>query len=114
MRPRELALLLLGSDELRPRPRMRSQQPDALGLALKRRLLERLVELDPEPANLDAALAHLIDELGPPPGPIRALAIGFRDDWQGLPCNPEWLQHLREQASEDPERGDGGGRRVPS
>lgn len=108
MRPRDLALLLLSSEELRPRKRMRSQYPDVAGLELKRCLLQRIADLDPEPHNLDATLARLIDELGPPSGPFRALAIGFRDDWQGLASNPDWLEQLREEAAR--EGGDGGRR----
>src|SRR3984893_6496647 len=104
MRPRDLALLLLSSGELLPRQRLRSQSPDSAGLELKRRLLQCVADLDPEPGNLDATLARLIDELGPPSGPIRALAIGFRDDWQGLASSTEWVQPLRDQARQQRER----------
>jgi hypothetical protein len=114
MRPRDLALLLLSSGELLPRQRLRSQSPDSAGLELKRRLLQRVADLDPEPGQLEATLARLIDELGPPSGPIRALAIGFRDDWQGLASNPEWLKQLRDEVAQQRERGNGGGRRLPS
>jgi hypothetical protein len=107
MRPRDLARLLLASEELRPSRRKRSQSPDVAGLELKRSLLQRLAELDPEPDQLEATLAGLIDELGQPPGPIRALAIGFRDDWQGLSANPAWLEQLQEEAARE---GSGGGR----
>lgn len=79
---------------------------------MKRRLLQAIADRDPEAEDLDAALARLIDELGPPPGPIRALAIGFRDDWQGLASNPAWMDQLREEAAR--ERGDGDGRRLPA
>ncbi|OAI54498.1 hypothetical protein AYO44_14865 [Planctomycetaceae bacterium SCGC AG-212-F19] len=112
MRPRDLALLLLASEELRPRKRMRSQHPDTMGMELKRRLLERIADIDPDADNLEPTLARLIDELGPAPGPIRALAIGFRDDWRGLASNPDWLEQLREEAAR--EGGDGGGRRLHS
>jgi hypothetical protein len=111
MRPRDLALLLLSSEELRPRRRKRSQSPDVIGMDQKRRLLERIADLDPEPDALEAALARLIDELGPAPGPFRALAIGFRDDWRALTSNPHWLEQLREEAARE---GGGGGRRLPS
>jgi hypothetical protein len=114
MRPRDLALLLLSSGELLPRQRLRSQSPDSAGLELKRRMLQRVADLDPEPGHLDATLASLIDELGPPSGPIRALALGFRDDWQGLASNPDWLQQLRDEAAQERERGNGGGRRIHS
>jgi hypothetical protein len=112
MRPRDLALLLLTSEELRPRKRLRSQHPDILGMDLKRRLLQRLADLDPESDDLEPTLARLIDELGPPAGPIRALAVGFRDDWRGLASNPEWVEQLREEAAR--EGGNGSGPRLPS
>lgn len=112
MRPRDLALLLLASEELRPRKRMRTQHPDVVGQELKRCLLQRVAELNPEADNLDTTLARLIDELGAPPGPIRALAIGFRDDWQGLASNPAWVEQLREEAAR--EEGDSGGGRLHS
>jgi hypothetical protein len=91
---------------------MRSQYPDIAGLELKRCLLQRVAELDPESDNLDATLERLIDELGSPPGPMRALAIGFRDDWLGLASNPDWVGQLREEAAR--EGGDGGGRQLHS
>jgi hypothetical protein len=114
MRPRDLAELLLSSEELRPPKRWRSQTPDVAGIELKRRLLQRVADLDPEPDDLEAALARLIDELGPPPGPIRALAIGFRDDWRGLASNPAWLVQLREEAARQGPGGGADGRRLPS
>src|SRR5262245_44192332 len=98
MRPRDLALLLLASEELRPRRRLRSQYPDNLGMELKRSLLQQIADLDPDSDELEATLTRLLDELGPAPGPIRALAIGFRDDWNALAANPEWLEQLREEA----------------
>ena len=101
MRPRDLALLLLSSEELRPRKRLRSQYPDIAGMELKRSLLQAIADRDPDSENLDAALTALIDELGSPPGPIRALAISFRDDWRGLASNPSWLEQLREEAARE-------------
>jgi hypothetical protein len=112
MRPRELALLQLGSEELQPRQRMRGQAPDRIGLELKRQLLRKLADLDPEPEELDAALARLIDDLGLPTGPIRALALSFRDDWQELRAHPETVSLLFHQTIHSDEGGDRGGRRV--
>ena len=112
MRPRDLALLLLASEELRPRKRLRSQYPDNLGMELKRSLLQRVADLDPEADELESILARLIDEMGPPPGPIRAQAVGFRDDWRGLKANPDWLEQLREEAAR--ERDNGGGQQLRS
>ena len=112
MRPRDLALLLLSSEELRPRKRLRSQYPDNLGMELKRSLLQRVADLDPDADDLEATLARLIYELGPAPGPIRALAVGFRDDWRVLGANPGWLEQLREEAAR--KGGDGGGPQLRS
>lgn len=110
MRPRDLALLLLSSGELLPRPRLRNQSPDFAGLELKRRLLQRITQLDPQSEQLDATLASLIDELGPPPGPIRALALSFRDEWKSLSSNPEWLKQLSDEAAQESKRNSGSGR----
>ena len=81
-------------------------------MELKRSLLQRVADLDPEADELESVLARLIDELGPAPGPIRALAVGFRDDWRGLEANPEWLEQLREEAAR--ERGEDGGQQLCS
>jgi hypothetical protein len=100
LRPRDLALLLLASGDLLPRKRARDQQADRTGLELKRRLLDRLAALDPEPHDLDAALLQIVDEMGPPTGPTRALAISVKEEWQMACANPSFLQHLLEQATD--------------
>lgn len=97
-RPRDLALLLLASGDLLPRKRMRTQQADSAGLELKRRVLERIAAVDPEPADLEATLMQIVQELGPPAGPVRALAILFREEWQAACVAPEWMAHLLAEA----------------
>src|SRR5689334_7868276 len=91
LRPRDLALLLLASAEVLPRQRARDQQADRAGLELKRRLLDRLAALDPEPAELEAALMQVVDELGPPTGPTRALAVMLKEDWALASADEEFL-----------------------
>src|SRR5271170_4498932 len=103
IRPRDLALLLLASGELLPRKRARDQQADRAGLDLKRRLLDHVAALDPEPEALEQALAEFIEQLGPPSGPARALAIDFREDWQAACVVPEWTAHLLQEALHAPE-----------
>src|SRR5919108_309627 len=88
LRPRDLALLLLASGDLLPRKRARDQQPDITGLALKRRMLDRLAMLDPEPEQFDETLLRIIDEMGPPAGPARALAVNIREEWQMACTSP--------------------------
>jgi hypothetical protein len=94
LRPRDLALLLLASGDMRPRQRARDQQADTAGLELKRRVLDRLAALDPEPAEMEAALTRIIAEMGPPHGPTRAVAVLVRDEWQAACASPEWVLHL--------------------
>jgi hypothetical protein len=52
-----------------PRQRARDQQADLAGLQLKRRILDRLAALDPEPADLEGALIRIVEEFGEPTGP---------------------------------------------
>jgi len=94
LRPRDLALLLLASGDLLPRQRARDQQADRAGLELKRRVLDRLAALDPDPADLELVLVKIVEEIGPPTGPTRVLAATVRDDWQAACAAPAWVAHL--------------------
>jgi hypothetical protein len=94
LRPRDLALLLLASGDLSPRQRARDQQADQEGLRLKRQVLDRLAALDPEPAELEAALFRIIDEIGQPTGPTRGIALTIREEWRTANLTPEWLAQL--------------------
>ena len=98
LRPRDLALLLLASGDLRPRKRARDQQADRVGLELKRRMLDRLAAADPEPADLEGALFSIVEEIGPPTGPSRAVATLIREEWQAACVSPEWVAQLLGQA----------------
>jgi hypothetical protein len=111
LRPRDLALLLLASGDMRPRQRARDQQADTAGLELKRRVLDRLAALDPEPADMEAALARIIEEMGPPHGPTRAVAVLVRDEWLAACASPEWVLHLLQEGTAADE--DGRGPRGP-
>jgi hypothetical protein len=98
LRPRDLALLLLASGDLRPRKRARDQEADRVGLELKRRILGHLVALDPEPRDIEATLVHIVEELGPPSGPSRAVALLVHEEWQEACANPEWVAQLLAEA----------------
>jgi hypothetical protein len=105
LRPRDLALLLLASGDLRPRKRARDQQADVIGLELKRAILERLADLDPESADLDAALVRIIEEMSTPTGPARAVARVVREEWQMACAAPEWVAQLLAEALQENARG---------
>jgi hypothetical protein len=98
LRPRDLALLLLASGDLRPRQRARDQQADVAGLEIKRRILQKLAEMDPEPEELDSVLFKTVDEFGPPFGPTRAVAAIVRDEWHTACAEPEWVSQLLSEA----------------
>jgi hypothetical protein len=98
LRPRDFAVLLLSSGDVAPRQRARDQQADLAGLELKRRLLTALVALDPEPNDLKASLLAIVEELGPPTGPTRAIALTILEEWQVANATPEWLDHLLSEA----------------
>jgi hypothetical protein len=103
IRPRDLALLLLASGDLLPRKRARDQKADRAGLDLKRRMLDHIAAVDPEPDALEQALADFIEQLGPPSGPARAVAVEFREEWQAACAVPAWTAHLLQEALHAPE-----------
>jgi hypothetical protein len=105
LRPRDFAVLLLSSTDLMPRQRARDQQADQAGLALKRRVLNALVARDPEPEDLEAALVDIVEELGPPNGPTRAIALTLAEEWRAVNATPEWLAQLVGEAVQGSERG---------
>src|SRR5262249_27490652 len=114
LRPREFALLLLASGDAAPRQRARDQQADRAGLGLRRRVLSALVALSPEPEGLEEALHAVVEELGPPTGPTRAIARALVGAWQAASTTPGWVAHLLGAAVQAGagERG-GHGRELP-
>ena len=114
-RPGDLARLLLAADAGPPRRRARDQQADRAGLDLKRRVLDALVAVDPEPEDLEAALLTVVEGLGPPTGPTRSVAIALFEEWQTAVTTPEWVAQLLGEAVRAPEA-EGGrrGRQLPA
>ena len=101
LRPRDLALLLLASRDLRPRQRARDQRADTAGLDLKRRVLERIAALDPEPSGVEQTLLAVVDEIGPPFGPTRAIAGLVLEEWRTACASPDWIAQLIDEAVSD-------------
>jgi hypothetical protein len=64
--------------------------------------------------ELETALVQIIEAMGPPQGPTRALAISFREEWQAAAASPEWVAHLLETATEASAEGPRRDRRLPS
>lgn len=100
LRPRDFAMLLLASGDLLPRQRARDQQADLAGAELKRRVLDRIVELDPEADSLEVTLERVIHEIGGAAGPARAIAAGVAAEFVAARRNPEFVAWLFDQAAE--------------
>ena len=100
-RPKDIALLWLASGDLLPRQRARDQQADITGSTLKSRILNELVQLDPEPEQMEGALAQIIALLGPPTGPTRAIALSVLEEWQAACVSPELVEWLLAQAIQE-------------
>ena len=115
LRPHDFAVLLLSSGDLAPRQRARDQQADRAGLELKRRILNGLVARDPEAEDLEAALLAIVEELGPPSGPARAVALALFEEWQAASTTPAWVAHLLGEAVRGPDvEGRRRGRQLPA
>lgn len=114
LRPKNLAVLLLASGDLAPRQRARDQQADLSGMALKARLLNEIIRLDPEPETLEGALEQIVTLLGPPAGPTRAVAVSILEEWHTACTSPEfvaWLLAEAVQAGDEPPEGRRHGRK---
>lgn len=104
-RPRDMALLLLAAEGGPPRQRARDQRPDDLGGALRRRVLDQLAALDPEPDELPEALAAIAAGLGEPTGPARGVAALLLEEWNTACASPAyWSWSLREAIEADDRR----------
>jgi|GEM_PF-6004368 len=73
VRPGDFARIWLAASGSPPRARARDQQADLAGEALRQRVLNRLIVLDPDPEELEATLLAVIMEFGEPAGPTRGV-----------------------------------------
>jgi len=78
---REL-LATLEASEGRRRRRQRDTTPDAIGLAIKRGLLERAVAADPAPEAFEGWLQQECLATGPGEGGVRAMALSIFEEWR--------------------------------
>ena len=72
--------VIKGSDERRRR-RKRDTGPDVIGMQMKRDLLERAIEADPEPEEFEGWLLQQVID-APAGGPLRAMAIEVHADYE--------------------------------
>lgn len=102
LRPAQVCQTLLAAleaSEGRRRRRKRDTTPDAIGLAIKRRLLEQVVREDPEPATFEHWLlqcASAIEDMPQSPGAVAAMARDIFEEWRLVHSTEnfrDWLAH---------------------
>ncbi len=98
LRPAEVCRRLLAaleaSDGRRGR-RKRDTTPDAIGIAIKRSLLEAAAREDPSPEGFEAWLLRQCQRAGAGSGPVRAMALDVLHEWrlaQAVPPFEAWLE----------------------
>jgi hypothetical protein len=87
VRPAEVCAALLAAleaSEGRRRSRKRDQTPDAIGLTVKRNLLKRAVEDDPNPEEFEEWLFNCALPCGSPEssGAVSAMARAVFEEWR--------------------------------
>ncbi|HEV7390204.1 MAG TPA: hypothetical protein VGO08_01065 [Burkholderiales bacterium] len=105
-RPSEVCKALLAAldaSEGRRRKRKRDQTPDAIGLAIKRQLLERVVHEDPNPGIFEEWLLQYsrAGEDTQPSGAIAAMARVVLDEWRLAHAMPDFAVWLERGAPSD-------------
>lgn len=77
-------LAALDAAEGRRRNRKRDQTPDAIGLSVKREILESVVHNDPNPERFEAWLLEYVEkkESHFSPGAVSAMARAVLDEWR--------------------------------
>ncbi len=87
-------LAALDAAEGRRRKRKRNTTPDALGLEIKRQLLEDAAREDPDAATFEGwLLERSLAE--PASGPTRAMAMSILEEWRLARASPAFADWLR-------------------
>lgn len=104
----------LAASEGRRRRRKRDTTPDAIGLAIKRDLLESVVAADPEPDEFEGWLLDRCLTAGPGGGGIHAMALSIWDEWKLADASPSFRTWLMAGAPSDDRNPDSGSDRPPT
>lgn len=97
---RELLAAIVAADGRRRR-RKRDTTPDAIGLALKRDLLERAVAADPDPEVFEYWLLDQCTAAGPAEGGVRAMALSIFEEWRLAHAAGSFREWLAQGAPSD-------------
>ena len=107
-RPAEVCARLLAAldaSEGRRRRRKRDTTPDAIGMAIKRRLLEETVRDDPDPGAYEGWLLERCLRTDGPSGPVQAMAREIFAEWRLVGESSEFRTWLLEGAPSDDAEG---------
>jgi len=99
-------LAALDASEGRRRRRKRDTTPDAIGLTIKRELLERAVAADPEPDAFEAWLHEQCLGAGGSEGGVRAMALSIFEEWRLSQQADSFRDWLAQGAPSDDARSD--------
>jgi hypothetical protein len=98
-------LATLEASEGRRKRRKRNTTPDAIGMALKRDLLEQTVQAAPDPEAFEGWLLQYCQTVGMGDGPIRAMALDVLSEWRLAAESTAFQQWLDQGAPSDDTRG---------
>jgi hypothetical protein len=109
LRPAEFCrqlLAALDASEGRRKRRKRDTTPDAIGMAIKRDLLERAVEENPAPERFEHWLMERCRDVGAASGPVRAMAQEVFAEWRLADASGAFRDWLDQGApSDDAQKG---------
>ena len=95
------ALAALEASEGRRKRRKRDTTPDAIGLSIKRTLLDEAVRADPEPEEFEGWLLEQCLSAGPGSGGLRAMAMAIWDEWRFANLTSSYRDWLAQGAPSD-------------
>ncbi len=104
----EEVLVSLDASEGRRKRRKRDTSADAIGLSMKRDLLERAMRDDPEPADFEGWLLEQCLAAGLGNGGVRAMALSIWDEWQMVRHSDGYREWLARGAPSDDRMSAGG------
>lgn len=104
LRPAEVCgqlLAALGASEGRRKRRKRDTTPDAIGMGVKRDLLEQVVREDPAAEAFEGWLLQKCLEAGLASGAVQAMALDLLQEWRQALASPSFQAWLRGGAPSD-------------
>jgi hypothetical protein len=94
-------LAALDASEGRRKRRKRDTTPDAIGMAIKRHLLERAMQENPEPEAFEHWLLQHCLATGAASGPVRAMAQDMFAEWRLAEASRSFREWLDQGAPSD-------------